>query len=129
MEDLIIAILQFLFEFIVEVISYLPLDWPSRSRSRPESENLSGTCALWFIVGCGLACISLLFLKHTWISHPALRIANLILAPITSAFIAEAVARRRSRHNRFIIPRNHFWQSFWFTLGVVTVRFAYVMRN
>ena len=59
----------------------------------------------------------------------ALRIANLVLAPVASAFISQAIARRRSRHNKFIIPRNHFWQAFWFTLGIVTVRFAYVVRG
>jgi hypothetical protein len=129
MEDLLIAILQFLFEFLIEIFTWTPFDWPSRSRSRPETETLTGNCFLWFVVGCGLACISMLFLKHTWISMSALRIANLVLAPVASAFISQAIARRRSRHNKFIIPRNHFWQAFWFTLGIVTVRFAYVVRG
>lgn len=129
MEDLIIAILQFLFEFIIEVSTYTPIDWPFTSRSQAETESLAGKCLLWFIIGCGLACISIFFLKRTWISMPALRIANLVLAPIISAFISQAVARRRSRSNHFIIPRNHFWQSFWFTLGIVAVRFAYAVRK
>jgi hypothetical protein len=59
---------------------------------------------------------------------PALRIVNLVSAPVASAFISQAIARRRSRHNPFITPRNHFWQSFWFTLGIVAVRFAYAVR-
>jgi hypothetical protein len=63
------------------------------------------------------------------ISLSALRIANLVLAPITSAFISQAIARHRSKRNRFINPRNHFWQAFWFTLGIVTVRFAYAVRH
>jgi len=86
-------------------------------------------CLTWFIVGCGLASASMLVLKHTWISHPALRIANLIVAPVTSAFISQAIARRRARNHPFIIPRNHFWQSFWFTLGIVTVRFTCAVRH
>jgi hypothetical protein len=79
MEDLIITILQGIFEFLIEIFGYwpvdwiLPVDWP---------KSLIGKCITWFIIGCGLACISMLFLNRTWISHPALRIANLVLAPI-----------------------------------------------
>ena len=129
MEDLLIAILQALLEFLLEILSWTPFDWPSSSRSFPESESIMGRCVTWFTVGCGLAGLSVLFLKHTWIAWPALRIANLALAPMTSAFIAQAIARRRARRNSFIIPRNHFWQSFWFTLGIVTVRFALAVRH
>jgi hypothetical protein len=126
MEDLIIAILQGCFEFLIEIFGYSPIDWIFPAE-RPKS--LIGKCFAWFIIGCGLACVSMLFLNRTWISHPVLRIANLVLAPITSAFISQAIARYRSRHNEFIIPRNHFWQAFWFTLGIVTVRFAYAVRH
>ena len=27
-----------------------------------------------------------------------------------------------------IVPRNHFWKAFWFTLGLVVIRFAYATR-
>jgi hypothetical protein len=130
MEDLIIAILQAVFEFILEVFSYSPLDWwPSRSRTSWESDGIMYKCFVWFVIGCGLACISMLFLKRTWIAWSAFRIANLVLAPIVSAFISQAIARRRSLHNPSIVPRNHFWHAFWFTLGVVSVRFAYAARH
>jgi len=108
MEDLIIAILQGIFEFLMEVFGYSPV--------------------AWFIIGCGLACVSMLFLNRTWISHPVLRILNLISAPFISAIISQAIARRRNQNNPDIIPRNHFWQAFWFTLGIVTVRFTYAVR-
>jgi hypothetical protein len=129
MEDLIIAILQFLFEFLIESFTWTPFDWPSRSRSLPESESITSKCLAWFIIGAGLACVSMLFLKHTWISLPILRMANLVLAPITSAFISQAIACHRRKRNPFIIPRNHFWKAFWFTLGIVVVRFAYTIRH
>jgi hypothetical protein len=129
MEDIIVAILQFLFEFLLEIFSYTPFDWPFTSRNSPEPDAIAGKCFCWFIVGCGLALVSMLFLKHTWITLSALRIANLVLAPITSAYISQAIARRRNRRNPFINPRNHFWQAFWFTLGIVSVRFAYAVRH
>jgi hypothetical protein len=129
MEDLLIAILQGIFEFLLEVFSYTPFDWPFTGRKSPEPETITSRCVTWFVVGCGLAWVSMFVFRHTWISHPALRIVNLIVAPVTSAFISQAIARRRACGNPFIIPRNHFWQSFWFTLGIVTVRFAYAIRH
>jgi hypothetical protein len=129
MEDLIVTIFQALFEFVLEVFFYIPFDWPSSSRSQPESETIIGSCCSWFVGGCILSWLLMLVFNHTFITHPALRIANLVLAPITSAFVSQAVARHRNKRNRFIIPRNHFWQAFWFTLGIVTVRFAYAVRH
>jgi hypothetical protein len=128
MEDLIIAILQGVFEFVIEIIFYTPFDFFPDWKWR-ESNSLWEKSLSWFIIGCGLACVSILFLKRTWISHPAWRIVNLVTAPIISAFISQAIARQRRRRNADIVPRNHFWQAFWFTLGIVTVRFAYAVRH
>jgi len=127
MEDLLVALLQFLLEFLIEIISWCPFDWPSQSAL--EAESLTAKCFWWFVGGSTLAAVSLHFLKHTWISFSALRIANLVLAPVTSALFSQAVARRRSRHDSSIIPRNHFWQAFWFTWGLVLVRFVYAVRK
>jgi multisubunit Na+/H+ antiporter MnhG subunit len=128
MEDLIIAILQGVFEFLIEIFFYTPFDFFPDWRRR-KSNSIWERCIAWFIIGCSLACVSMLFLKRTWISHPTLRIVNLVTAPIISAFISQAIARRRIRRNENIVPRNHFWQAFWFTLGIVTVRFAYAARH
>src|ERR1700761_2355753 len=102
MEDLIIAIIQGIIEFALEVLSYLPFDWPLTEKT---PMSLSGKCVLLFIAGCGFALISILILKHTWIPFSVLRIINLILAPVTSAFISGAIARYRMKKNRSIIPR------------------------
>jgi hypothetical protein len=127
MEDLLVALLQFLLEFLIEIISWCPFDWPAQSAL--QAESLTAKCFWWLVGGSALAAVSLYFLKNTWISFSALRIANLVLAPITAAFFSQAVARRRSGHNPSIVPRNHFWQSFWFTTGLVVVRFVYAVRK
>ncbi|HEU5397306.1 MAG TPA: hypothetical protein VFV81_09065 [Verrucomicrobiae bacterium] len=128
MEDLIIAVLQGIFEFLLEIFSYTPLDWPFTWTDRGRPETLWGKCAAWFIAGGGIAGVILLFWHRTWISHPLFRILNLITAPIISAFLAEWIAKRRNLRNLDVVPRNHFWQAFWFTLGIVSVRFAYAVR-
>jgi hypothetical protein len=49
-------------------------------------------------------------------------------ADIRISSISQACAAMRARRRPFIVPREHFWQSFWFTLGLVCVRFAYALR-
>ena len=107
MEELLAIILQFLFEFVLEVISWLPFDFVPEKRWQPAS--LASRCLTWFFFGCGLAGLTVLFLKRTLIVWPVLSIANLLLAPLASAFLAEAIARRRRRRDAAIVPRNHFW--------------------
>jgi hypothetical protein len=128
MEEALVALLQFLFEFLLEVLSYSSFGWPTRRSERPGPETIVGVCMLWFVGGCGLAWLSVLLLKHTLIHHSWLRITNLILAPPTSAYISQAFARKRAKRDPFVEPWNQFWQSFWFTLGLVSVRFAYAVR-
>jgi hypothetical protein len=129
MEELLIIVIQFLFEFILNVLGNIPFDWPSRTRTTPEPDNNFSHSLLWFCGGCILAGVSLLIFKQSIITVSALRMANLLLAPIVSAFISEAIANHRARSNMYIIPRNHFWQAFWFTLGLTLIRFAYTSRS
>ncbi|QBB71241.1 hypothetical protein ELE36_13235 [Pseudolysobacter antarcticus] len=119
----------FVLEFAIDVLAYAPLDWFFDWRDFPEPRTLWLASLLWFAGGCVLAWLSVLLLTHTFLAIPALRIANLALAPIASAFLSQALARRRKKSNAAIVPRNHFWQSFWFTLGLVTVRFAFAVRS
>lgn len=128
MEQLLVLFIQFWLEFTINVVSIVPFDWFSKNRTTAEPESIASRCFLWFLEGCILAGVSLLILKHTIISVMALRIANLVLAPIVSAYITEAIARRRAKINPFIAPCNHFWQAFWFTFGLVVIRFIYASR-
>lgn len=70
----------------------------------------------------------MLIVKHTIIAISILRMVNLVLAPIASAYLSKRIANRRSKDNPFIVPRNHFWQAFWFTLGLTLIKFAYATR-
>jgi hypothetical protein len=109
MEDLLIAILQGLFEFALEVLANIPFDWPLSARKTSEPRSLPRACFLWFVGGCLLGALSILLLKHTWIRFSPLRIANLPLAPLVSACIAQAIARQRQETNPQIVPRSHFY--------------------
>ena len=57
-----------------------------------------------------------------------LRITNLFVSPVASAFLAQFIAARRAETNPMLIPRNHFWYGFWFSVGVAVVRFSHATR-
>lgn len=128
MEELFVLLFQFLIEFTVNVLGSIPFNWPSKYRTSPESESAFAKNLVWFLGGCFLAGITLIFFRHSLITYPELRIANLVLAPIASAFLSQHIARHRAKQNLFIIPRNHFWQAFWYTVGLVLIRFTYAAR-
>ena len=128
MEELFILILQFLIEFVIDVLIYVPFDLPSKNRNKPEPESIVIPCSLWLVGGGVLAIVSLTVFDKTLIKVPELRMANLVLAPVVSGLISRAIAARRAESNKFIVPRNHFWYAFWFTLGLVLIRFTYAVR-
>ena len=129
MDEVLAVIIQFVVEFVLNVGIDIPFEWPSRHRRTPEPESVSGVCVFWLIFGAALAGLSLLIFPGTIVSLPALRIVNLLLAPVASGLLSFKLAQRRARTNPNILPRNHFWQAFWFTIGWVAIRFAYAGRT
>ena len=129
MEELIVVVFQFLAEFTINVLGYLPIDWPSKHRRTPEREGLWAVCFVWLIAGGLLGAFSLLVVGYTLLQPGWLRIANLCISPIASAYLAQFVATRRARSNPLLVPRNHFWYGFWFSLGLAFARFAYASRG
>jgi hypothetical protein len=128
-EDFIVILIQFIVEFVFNVLANLPFDWPSRNRDTPEPESMTGVYLLWLLLGGCLAAISLLVVPRTFIVLPALRMANLALAPTAAGLLSYFISRQRAERNPFIVPRHHGWQAFWFTLGLVAIRLAYAIRH
>jgi hypothetical protein len=125
MEDILIVILQALLEFLFDVLVNVG-SWPSNWEPR----SLTLSCLLGFLGGSFLAAVSIVLLRHTWIPFSALRVANLAAAPLSAAWLAQLIARRRQKTYtyRTVEPRSHYWRAFWFTLGLVAVRFAFATR-
>jgi hypothetical protein len=129
MEDFLVILIQFIVEFVFNVLANLPFDWPSRNRDTPEPDNMTGVYLLWLVLGGSLAGVSLLIVPRTFIGLPALRIANFLFAPIVAGLLSYIISGRRAEQNPFITPRHHGWQAFWFTLGLVAIRLAYAVRH
>ena len=81
MEEILCSILQFLLEIAIEVLTFLPFDWPSRNRKTPEPDAIALRCGIWFCAGCAIGAGSLGILPRTLIEVSWLRIVNVICAP------------------------------------------------
>ena len=128
MEEIFVLILQFVIELLLNVFSIFPLDWSTSEHETATSNQLWVKNACLFVVAGCIAWMSTFVFPQSLISVSGLRILNVLMAPIVSAYASQAITRRRSVNNPDLNPRHHFWQAFWFTLGLVLVRFAYVTR-
>ena len=131
MEELLIVVLQFLFETLVDALIYWPFEsatdrmWASR---RAENASKHFPLIVAAIAGGAVGTISLVVMPHTWLRSEALRIANLLLAPLISAGSAWLIASRRTYRHTQTPAGEHAWFGFWFTLTFVVVRFTWGTR-
>jgi hypothetical protein len=125
-EELIVYVLQFILEFLFEVLANLPFELPRRRNG--SSYTVAAQCFWLFLLGAAVAWVSLWIHRHTVFTFPSLRIANVILAPIVSGYISRAYNRLRTLRNDAVPLQDRFWQGFSFTLGLVLIRFAYATR-
>jgi hypothetical protein len=113
MEDLLIILLQFLFELVFDIIIYWLFDlmgWQYEKFSKPRPLWL--TIPAWCGLGTLAGILSVLAFSKSLITIHILRLFTLAVAPLTSAYIAEAIAKQRVQKDNSIIPRRHFWQAF-----------------
>lgn len=131
MEELLIVILQFLLETLLESLIYWPFDSATDrmlATRRSDSSAVSFPFAVVAIAGAVVGVISLIAWPHTWLRSPFLRIANLVLAPLLSAGSAWLIASRRAPQPMQSPPREHAWFGFAFTTAFVLVRFIWGAR-
>jgi len=123
-EEILVAILQFLFEVVLQSLVSLPFDFCPR-RDYPESDRTSLTI-LVLIVGVACGIVSVAVFPYSHLHHSWQRIAGLVASPLLAGAIAYCVAELRMAFNPFLVSRHHFWYAFTFTLGLSAYRFAFV---
>ena len=129
MEEALVALLQFIFELLLNIISYVPFDFPvSRRRDTPEYAYGILPAIIWLILGGLAGGASLLIVRHTIIHHSWLRIANVGISPVVSGYVSRAIATVRAKRDPFVLPRNHFWYAFSFSFAYAIIRFTYASR-
>ena len=132
MEDLLIVIFQFFFEMVLQVLAELPWDvWVGSRQSAVHCEPGPG---LWIVLsliagGC-VGGASLLIFPTTLLHWGSARMANLVVAPFTSAFVSHSLSRwSRSRRGNEPYPKIRTVCAACFTFALAVIRFTYATRQ
>lgn len=133
LEELIIFVLQWVFELLFNLVVYFPWDiflfW--RERKAPADRRESD---YWLVplggafFGGLLGAASLVFLPTTLLRHEVGRLINLIATPLISAALSRLLAQRRVKRGQDSDANLHFWFAFAFSLALLTVRFIWANR-
>jgi len=134
MEDLLVALFQFFFEVILQILVQLPWDF---SLGQTEKKSVlyhdEPNYIFWLFVsllaGVALGGASLLAHPHTIITHSWARVAYLFLAPISAwlfsyFFSKYGILKKTPEAN----PKWHAACLFLFSLGLTVIRFTYADR-
>lgn len=127
MEEIVVIILQVFFEVFFNAIISLPFEWLFSTRYSDNEQNVKGCLfpVLFIAVGAGCGWVSLLILPKLLIGIPALRLVNLIFAPLMAGGMAVYLASWRQKEGKLKHAPLHFLNAFLFTLAFVGVRWAY----
>lgn len=130
MEEVILFVLSFLGELLLESLAYFPWDlFVISYEKRKDGEiNRFGWCLLSLILGIGLGSASTLIYSKIILDAGWLRIANLILAPLLAGAIAVKMSRRREQKEITTNNKFHYLIGFLFTLGLVATRYVMAVK-
>lgn len=122
MEEILVVVFQIFFEVILQFFGSVPIDFSTRS------DRFDRGCG-WFVlhaaIGGLLGFVSTLLAPQLLLPHAALRIANLLVAPLLAGGIAYLFARwAKSRGNAYD-PIAHFWHGVLFAFMFGAARFAF----
>jgi hypothetical protein len=132
LEEILIVVLQVLGELILQVLIYLPFEWPrsfSRRHREDRGESGCGWGALYLLLGALIGWLSVLIFPHVLLPYPWLRIANLIAAPLACGWISYALARWRQSRGLRAEPGAHFFSGLLFALAFVVTRFVLAQKG
>jgi len=128
MEELLIILFQFFFEVILQVLAELPWDIGISRREDWSVERPFLFALLSLAFGLLLGGLSLALFPHTFLHHPWLRIANLLVSPLATGGTSWSIASLRKKGSPQVSPGHHFAYSFLFSLAFAAIRFTYALR-
>lgn len=124
MEEVLIVVVQGLLELGLEFLIYCGLDFAAL-RGRSDEEYGCSLAGFFFICGAVLGSLANLARPRLLLPYPWLRIANLIIGPLLAGGASWLMTQWRQQRGAKVLPGNHFFFAFWFTLAFDLVRFAY----
>jgi hypothetical protein len=132
LEELLIVILQFLAELLVELFLWCPWDffiwWGERKSEPGRRPSGAGLLIAGFVLGSMMGGVSLLIQTATMLKHELARLLNLLITPAASGLAALGLARARLRRGRRTDPKAHFWFAIFFAAAFLLVRFTWAER-
>jgi len=127
-EEIVVLLIQFVVEILLQAVVYLPFDFSFYRDEKSGERSGCGWMSVYLILGGGLGALSLLIAPRLLLDSIALRVGNLILAPLAAGGLSWAVSEWRRGRGAVVCPRSHFWFGFWFALAFGGVRLAYAAR-
>jgi hypothetical protein len=125
-EEVLILLVQFVAEVLIELLIYLPFDLPLSRDAKTGERQGCGWLVLYLMLGGMVGGLSLLIAPRLLLHSPPLRVANLIVAPVATGGLSWSLATwRRSRGVAAACPTTHLWTGFLFVLAFGGVRLAY----
>ena len=131
MEELLIVILQIVFELVLQIILYAGLDLTAWWFTREDKSDSAG-CGRMFIffsIGAGLGALMNWVHPRPVLDYDWMRIGNLIVGPFLAGGLAWLFADWRRRCGAKMVPRLHFFFALTFVLGFDLLRFIYSNRD
>jgi hypothetical protein len=132
MEEILIVILQLLFEFLLQLLMYGGLDLAAWTIGNKEDKTGAAGClvmTIFFLIGAGVGGLANLIHPGAFLPYQWLRIANLLAGPVLAGGVSWLFADWRRRRGAHLVPWLHFWMAFWFVLGFDVVRFIYAHHD
>ena len=113
MEELLVLLIQAVFELVVFIFTAFPIELFMYTWERDEDNRTSLKCFLLFLFGLALGGISVIVFPKSIISQPWLRVTTLLLAPVVAGLASKTLAEYVSRKKDDVWPKRHFWYSFF----------------
>ncbi len=128
MEEVVVLLVQFVVEVFVDVLVYLPFDVHLSRNEKTGDRSGCGWVTVYVVLGGTVGGLSSLVAPHFLIRSSPLRLANLVVAPVTAGGLSWALAAWRRSRGAVASPQAHRWTAFWFVLAFNAVRLAYAAR-
>jgi hypothetical protein len=132
LEEILIVILQLVGELILQILIYLPFEWPRSWRRAEGEDRRESGCAwgiLYLLLGALVGWLSVLLFPYVFLPYLWLRVANLIAAPLACGWTSYAFARWRQARGAKTDPAAHFFSGLLFALAFVVARFVLARRG
>ncbi len=131
MEEILFIIISFVGQLLLESLLYFPWDifMVSYEKKREGDINTFGWLFISLIIGIAVGAASVAILSSAVIPISWLRVINLIVAPFLAGAVALRMSKRRNQKGLTSNNKLHYLVSFFFTLGILGIRFVLTTKT